>query len=77
MIPPVEERQVRPCRGCVLHGYAMDNTETCKAFGKIERLKHTGECLGNGDLQYLKTNPCKHNLRMHELTELIDSGVVR
>lgn len=70
MIPDVTTRAVRPCRLCVLHGYAGDNTESCTVFGKIERLKYTGECLGSGDKQYLENNPCKYNLYMRELIEL-------
>lgn len=75
-IKPVEDRAIRPCRGCVLHWYEQDGSEVCKKYGKIDRLKHYDLHVGSRDVKYLEINPCIYNLFLVEYEELFKSGLL-
>ena len=73
MIPPVEERQIKGCHGCV-----FDQYHRCILFRKeyekrISEFKHGRK----KDLAIIcRQIPCTYRFVDVELKELIDSGVV-
>ena len=79
MIPPVEERQVRPCEDCVFYKgtVIMEGWDRPKPKCNLGRfmIRNGGSCGrkigGIGILQ-----PCDSNFTAHEMRELIDSGVI-
>ena len=72
MIPPVEERVIRPCRGCIHYATILNIYPKC--YLNIIRWDMEDECAGV-TVKY-HTTPCKYNLYRDELKELIDSGAV-
>ena len=75
MIPPVEERQVRPCfdykddNACIF-AVADDQAETCSMlewFGGEPTQWHTR-------ISELRQPKCKYHITHAEMRELIDSG---
>jgi len=87
MIPPVEVRQVRPCRDknsqCVflrLGQYHLeDECNICKSgMGRPENTYYLRTDYQNSslDTHILSKWPCKYNFTWEEMEELIDSGRV-
>ena len=88
MIPPVEERAVRPCIGklgmCVFlrlgQHHLEDECRICKeGINRPEntyysRIEYSGD--NEPDLFILKNWPCKYNVYIQELEKLIGSGRV-
>jgi len=80
MIPPVEERAVRPCITCIA-GYDDDGTFECNLNETPFHLRYDrmifdgvlGKFVSQTPDPY---SPCKYHLRPEELKELIDSGRV-
>ncbi len=72
MIPPVEVRQVRPCRGCIYYATVLNVYPKCLL--DVVRWDMEDECAGV-TVKY-HTTPCKYNLYGRELKEFIDSGAV-
>ena len=71
-IPPVEKRQVRPCRGCIHYATVLNTYPKCLI--DVVRWDMEDECAGV-NVKYHNT-PCKYNMYRSELKELIDSGAV-
>lgn len=59
MIPPVEERSIRPCRDCISSNW---EDTSCSMFD----LDYTDFCRPNNQ-------PCKYHITPEEYRELIDS----
>ena len=73
MIPTIEERQVRSCRGCIHYTTVLNIYPKC-LLGVV-RWDIEDECAGV-DITY-HTTPCKYHLKRDELKELIDSGGIQ
>ena len=73
MIPPVEERETRLCRGCV-HFVTVLNIYPKCLLGAV-RWDMEDECAGV-EVTY-HTTPCKYHITRDELKELINSGGIQ
>lgn len=76
MIPPVDERAVRPCLGyqrseCVF-AVSDDQAETCSLLSWLDE-EH--KCWHNR-LSELRNGPCKYHFTKEEMKRIIDSDVV-
>jgi hypothetical protein len=78
MIPPVEERAIRLCSGCInliilSHGCAECRLDKSGSAWN-DRVK---ECQNTTSCEYASRKyPCKYNIRYVEVDELIESGVI-
>ena len=73
MIPPVEERQVRPCDCCVF----LNEIDTMTITGDVGMTCKLLRFLRRDGLTIRCKDPCPSHFTREEIIEIIESGVIQ